>query len=323
MVCSFRQIALGSAAALWLGLAAGPVQAQAWPSRWITLVVPFAPGGNVDAPARLFARELAMKLGHDVVVENKTGAGGGIASTFVAKARPDGYTLLLTASGPAVFNKLLYKTLSYDPDADFTPIIITNDVPQALVVGPQSPIGSVADLVAAAKARRGAFTLAHAGPGTTGHLACVLFIAHTGIEVQLVSYRGGAPMITDLLGGHIDAGFPAYIPQVATVKAIAITSDVRMSFLPQVPTIRESGISDLTATTWNALMGPAGLPSDIVERLNGILNRYLATDTAKAELAAMGGRVLGGSPQDVVRIMAEERSKWAPIIKAANIVLEP
>ena len=316
-------IALAAALALAGMMHVSAACAQTWPTRWITMVVPFAPGGNVDAAARVFARELGARLGQDVVVENKSGAGGAIASTFVAKARPDGYTLLLTASGPAVFNKLLYKSIPYDPDTDFTPIVITNDVPQVLIVGPNSPVASVQDLVELAKAKRGAMTLAHAGPGTTGHLAAVLFMAQTGIEAQLVTYRGGAPLVADLLGGHIDAGFPAYIPQVASVKALAVTSDTRMSFLPNVPTVRESGIADVTATTWNALVGPAGLAPEIVDRLNGIVNRYLKTDAAQTELAALGGRALGGSAQDVVRIMADDRAKWGPIIKAAGIVLEP
>lgn len=296
--------------------------ADAWPTRTITLVVPFAAGGNVDVPGRLIARELATRLGQEVVVENKTGAGGGIASAHVAKSKPDGYTLLLTATGPAVLNKLLYRSLPYDPDTEFTPIVITNDVPQVLVVSPTSTISSVRDLVDLAKSKKGALTLGHAGPGTTGHLASLLFLSQAGIEAQLVTYRGGAPMLTDVLGGHVDAGFPAYIPQVASVKVLGVTSNRRLDFLPGIPTIAESGVADVRATTWNALMGPAGLPKDIVERLNGTINRFLTTEPAKAELAKLGARPLGGTPEDVVRMMGEDKARWAPIIKAANIVLE-
>jgi tripartite-type tricarboxylate transporter receptor subunit TctC len=314
----------GAALALLVALlGAGSAGAQAWPARSVTLVVPFAAGGNVDIAARVFAREISAKLGQQVVIENKPGAGGGVASAQVAKAKPDGYTLLLTATGPAVFNKMLYKSIPYDPDNDFTPIVITNDVPQVLVVNPKSPIQSVKDLVALAREKKGALTLGHAGAGTTGHLACLLFMAQTGIETVLVSYRGAAPLITDVLGGQIDAGFPAYVPQVESVKSLGVTTEERLGFLPQTPTVRESGVADVVATTWNALLGPAGLPPEIVERLNTIVNDFLKTDTARKELAPLGARPLGGTPQDVVKTMERDKAKWGPIIKAANIVLEP
>jgi tripartite-type tricarboxylate transporter receptor subunit TctC len=286
------------------------------------MVVPFPAGGNVDVAARLFAKELTDKLGQQVVVENKPGAGGGIGSAQVAKAAPDGYTLLLTATGPAVFNKLLYKSIPYDPDTEFTPIVITNDVPQVLVVDPKLPVRTLADLQAYAKQKPGGITIGHAGPGTTGHLATLLLLAQTKIEAVQVSYRGAAPLVSDVLGGQIEAGFPAYVSQVATVRSLGVTSEQRLDFLPDVPTIRESGVADVVATTWNALVGPAGLPRPIVQKLNRIVNAFLATPAARDQLNALGARALGGTPEQAADTMARDKAKWEPIIRAADIKLD-
>jgi tripartite-type tricarboxylate transporter receptor subunit TctC len=295
--------------------------AQAWPSRPIMLVVPYAPGGNVDIAARVFAKELSSKLGQQVVIENKSGAGGIVGSVAVAKAKPDGYTLLLTAAGPAALNKLLYKSIPYDTETEFTPIVVTNDVPQILVVSPKLGIVTLKQLVDYARQKK-SVTLGHAGPGTTGHLASLLLAAQTKMDAVLVAYRGAAPLISDVLGGQIDAGFPSYVPQVEAVTALGVTTDARLDFLPQVPTIGESGIADVVAATWNALLAPAGTPPDVVIKLNSIVNVFLTTELAHQELAKLGARPIGGTPEQVTKLITGDRARWAPVIKAANIVLE-
>jgi tripartite-type tricarboxylate transporter receptor subunit TctC len=207
---------------------AGSASAQDWPTRPVTMIVPYAPGGNIDQAARLFARELSDKLGQQFIIESKGGAGGSIGATQVAKAKPDGYTLLVTANGPSVLNKMLYASLSYDPDADFTPISLISDVPQVFIVNPKSPVGDLKGLVALAKEKKDALTIGHPGVGTGAHLTAIWFANLTGINVIPVAYRGALPIVTAVLGGEIDAGLPAYIPQVHTAKVIAVTSEERV-----------------------------------------------------------------------------------------------
>jgi len=216
--------------------------AQSWPSRPVTMVVPYAAGGNVDIAARVFARELSSKLGQQVIIENKSGAGGIVGTVAVAKAKPDGHTLLLTASGPAALNKLLYRSIPYDTDTEFTPIVVTNDVPQVLVVDPKLPVRNLGELVAYAKQRK-SLSLGHAGPGTTGHLA---------------------------------------------------SAETRLDFLPQIPTVRESGIADVVATTWNALLAPVGTSSDVVAKINAIINEFLKEDACEEVAYALDVLKLDG-----------------------------
>jgi tripartite-type tricarboxylate transporter receptor subunit TctC len=303
-------------------LSCGEGKAETWPSRPVVVVVPFAAGGSVDVAARLIAQDLSDKLGQSFIVENKPGAGGSIASVYVAKAPADGYTLLFTASGPAVYNKLLYKSIPYDPDTQFTPVVLTNDVPQVLVVNQNLPVNSIKELVEYSKKKDGGLTIGHAGLGTTGHLASVLFLAQTGIKAILVSYRGASPLITDVMGNHVDVGFPSYIPQVNTVKSLGVTSTERLPFLPGVPTVRESGVSDVVAGTWNALYGPAGMSREIVDKLNSVINNYLKTQDAQTRFAVLGARTLGGTPEQLVAFMGEEKEKWGKVIRDQNIVLD-
>ncbi len=304
-----------------VGIGAHPAAAQSWPTHPITLVAPYPAGGNLDIAARLFAKELSLKLGQAVVVENKAGGGGAVASIYVANAKPDGYTLLLTGSGPAVFNKLMYKSISYDPDSEFTPIIATTNLAHVLVVNPKLPVRNLKELLEYAKRKPEGLTIGHGGVGSTGQLAALLFLEKTGMKGVLVAYRGTAPLIEDVLGGQIDMGFPAYVPQVASVRALNVTSEARLSFLPDVPTFRESGV-DVVATTWNGLVGPVGMPHDIVEKINSILNTYLHSDTGKKDVANLGAQPLGGPPEDLTKIMNDEKIKWGPIIKAAHISLD-
>jgi tripartite-type tricarboxylate transporter receptor subunit TctC len=302
--------------------AAPQAGAQDWPTRPVTIVIPFAPGGSGDASLRLLAKALSEKIGQPVIVENRSGAGGAIGAAAVAKAAPDGYTLLFTAIGPHVLNKLLYKSIPYDPDADFEPIILVADVPQIIVSSPRRGWKNLGDLIAYAKQHPGQVTIGHAGAGTMGHLAAALFAARAGIEASLIGYRGATPVVTDVFSGHIDAGFPIYIPLIDSVTALAVTAESRAGFLPQVPTAREAGV-DVVASTWTALVGPAGLPRDIVMKLNAAVHDYLADDETARQFATLGMRPLGGPPERLVQTIADDKARWEPIIRAENIKLDP
>jgi tripartite-type tricarboxylate transporter receptor subunit TctC len=295
--------------------------AENWPERAVTLIVPYAPGGNIDQAARVFGRELSQKLGQQFIVESKGGAGGSLGAAAVAKSKPDGYTLLVTANGPAVLNKMLYPALPYDPDTDFVPISLISDVPQAFIVNPKSPAHDLKDFIARAKLKPDGVTIAHPGIGTGAHLGTILFGKLAGIKVLPVAYRGANPIVTAILGGEVDAGFPAYIPQVQSAKVLAVSSEHRVDFMPDVPTLRESGI-DLTAGTFTALVAPTGVPPEIVTRMNRILDDFLKTDEAKKLLLALGARTLGGPPEQVTERMNHEKAVWGPIVKSAGIKLQ-
>lgn len=301
--------------------AAPQAGAQEWPTRPITIVIPFAPGGAGDASLRLLAKALSEKIGQPVIVENRSGAGGAIGTAAVAKAAPDGYTLLYTAIGPHVLNKLLYKSIPYDPDADFEAIILVADAHQIIVGSPQRNWKKLGDLIDYAKQNPGKVTIGHAGAGTMGHLAAALFVARAGIEASLISYRGASPVVTDVLSGHIDAGFPIYVPLIESVTVLAVTAESRAGFLPQVPTAREAGV-DVVASTWTALVGPAGLPRGIVMTLNAAVHDYLASDDTARQFAAFGMRPLGGPPERLAQTVADDKAKWEPIIRLENIKLD-
>jgi tripartite-type tricarboxylate transporter receptor subunit TctC len=311
------------AAALAAGLACGGVAAaEDWPTRPVTMIVPYAPGGNIDQAARLFARELSEKLGQQFIIESKGGAGGSIGATQVAKAKPDGYTLLVTANGPSVLNKMLYTSLSYDPDTDFTPISLISDVPQVFIVNSKSPVSDLKGLIALAKEKKEGLTIGHPGVGTGAHLTAIGFANQFGIKAVPVAYRGALPLVTAVIVGEIDAGLPAYIPQVHSARILAVTTDERVDFLPGVPTARESGFANLASGTFTALAAPAGVPTEIITKMNRILDAYLKTDEAKKQFALIGAKTLGGPPERLTERMKQEKALWGPIVKNADIKLQ-
>ncbi len=296
--------------------------AQDWPTRPVTIVVPFAAGGLSDVLTRQLARDLSEKFGEQFVVENRQGGGGGIASASVAKADPDGYTLFVTAIGPHVLNKMLYKSIPYDPDKEFTPIMMIGDAPQVLIVSPNLPVNSVAELVDYSKKNPGKLTAGHVGPGTMGHLATLLFMAKTGVTGVLVGYRGGAPLLPDLLAGRLDFALPALSPQTLSSKALAVASSQRVDSMPNIPTMAEAGFPGLEATTWQALFGPAGLPEPIVNKLNAAINDYLKRPSSKEPLSQIGVRPIGGPPSLVNETIAKDKALWGPLIKQHNLTLD-
>jgi tripartite-type tricarboxylate transporter receptor subunit TctC len=304
--------------------AIGTASAQdAFPSRPVHLLVPFAPGGAVDIVARTLGDELASRWGRGVVVENRPGAGGMVASEAAARAAPDGYTLMIVATGHAL-NPHLYAKLPYDSFNDFTPLSLIGTSPNMLLVRADSPIKTLADLIAAARERPGQISFGHAGNGTSSHLAGELLKYMAKIDITSVPYKGGAPALTDLLGGHIPMTFnniPESIAQVTagTVRPLGVTTAIRSPVLPDVPTIAEVGLPGFDTGVWWGLLGPAGLPPDIKAKLAKDCADAVNTPTVKARLLALGATPIGSTPEQFAALIRADYEKWGPIIKAAGI----
>jgi tripartite-type tricarboxylate transporter receptor subunit TctC len=301
-------------------------RAENWPSRFITVVVSFPAGGPTDVLARAVAGELADKLGQQVVVENRSGAGGNVGAAYVAKAAADGHTLLF-ATTSVVNNRFMYRNVPFDADRDFVPILLISKTPIVLVASPASGLKSLDTLIARAKANPGKINLGSPGHGTVAHIAAESLQKLAGFKLTHVPYRGSAPMIADLLGNQIDVVTDLLPTQIPLLKAdkyagIALTSTARSTALPDLPTVAESGFPGFEATSWNAMLAPAGTPPDAVSRINAIVNAYLAGEKGKAELAKFDMQASGGTPEDLRAFMASEVAKWGPIIKAVNITME-
>jgi tripartite-type tricarboxylate transporter receptor subunit TctC len=321
-----RRFCIAVSAAALLAAALPAAQAEEWPSRPITMVVPFPAGGSADAVARLIALELGDKLKQQVVVENRGGAGGNIGGAVVARAKADGYTLLFATPGPGANNKLLYSKLTYDPEKDFTPIIEVADSPLIIVASTQTPIKSIPDLVAYAKKNPGKLNVGVPGNGTLGHFAAALLQRQTGTKLTIVPYRGSAPLITDLLGGQVNIGsdfITAYVPQVKSGKItpLAVLAPQRSPLLPDVPTAAEAGFTNFDAVAWYSIVGPAGMPEPVVMKINKIVNDYLKSDVVKQKFGPLALRPVGGTPEHLKKLVADEIAKWRPIVEEANIKL--
>jgi tripartite-type tricarboxylate transporter receptor subunit TctC len=297
-----------------------------WPSRFATIVVSFPAGGPTDVLARAVATELAEKLGQQFVVENRSGAGGNVGAASVAKAAADGYTLLF-ATTSVVNNRFMYRNVSFDADRDFVPIILISKTPIVLVAAPATGLKRLDALVTRAKADPGKLNLGSPGHGTVAHIAAESLQKLAGFKLTHVPYRGSAPMIADLLGNQIDVVTDLLPTQIPLLKAgkyagIAVTGAVRSPALPDLPTVAESGFPGFEATSWNAILAPAGTPPDVIGKLNMTVNAYLASDKGKQDLAKFDMQAGGGTPDELRAFMADEVAKWGPIIKAANIVME-
>jgi tripartite-type tricarboxylate transporter receptor subunit TctC len=302
------------------GLAAGQ---GAFPSRPVHLFVPFVAGGAVDIVARTLGDELSMRWGRAVVVENRPGAGGMVASEAAAKAPPDGYTLIIVATGHAL-NPHLYAKLPYDSFNDFTPISLIGTSPNMLLVRSDSPIKTLADLLAAARERPGQLSFGHAGNGTSPHLAGELLKYLAKVDITAVPYKGGAPALTDLIGGHIPMTFnniPESIAQVmaGTVRPLGVTTAIRSPVLPNVPTIAESGLPGFDTGVWWGMLGPAGLAPDIKMKLAKDCIEAVNAPVVKERLLALGATPIGSTPEQFAALIRADYDKWGPIIKAAGI----
>ena len=296
-------------------------QEREWPSRQVTIVNLFGAGGNGDIASRAVAQALGDKFGQSFVVENRPGGGGVVGSVFVAKAQPDGYTLVTTAIGPAALNQLLFKSVPYDTDRDFTPVIMLGEVPNVIVSSPQLGFKTLQDLATYGKNNPGGLNIGHSGLGSMGHLGAALFAAKAGVKATYVAYRSPGAVVADVLGGQIQAGVPTFIPAVQSVTALAVTGNQRLEFQPNIPTARESGF-DVLAITWIAILAPAGLPDKIRDQLNAAINDYLKSSEGRQTFAKMNVRAIGGTPEQLAQTIKKDRETWAPIIAKENIQLE-
>ena len=310
---SFYKMVFLIAVAGMLGTALSPAAAENWPTRPITLVVSFPAGGSMDYLGRSIAQNLTEVLGQPVIVENRLGAGGAVATMAVARAAPDGYTLLVSAIGPAVFRPIMDPSVGYDMDKEFTPVILAADSPNVLLASPKLGLNTVKDLLAHAKQKQNKLSIAHSGPGTMGHLCAVLFASEAHIDGSFIAYRGAPPMVTDLLGGQIDIGFPAFGPGSQSAKILAVTTEQRVDFLPGVPTMKESGFN-LVGSTWNAIYAPANVPREIVGKLNAAIDSYLRKPETRQQLMKIGMRALGGTPEQLRERMTQDRDNWSRIL---------
>jgi len=314
------RFAILAAAAL---LATGAL-AEGWPSRQITIVIGFSAGGSTDIVARLLAEDLRKSLGQPIVIDNRPGAGGNIGAALVAKAKPDGYTLLMGSVGPLAINASLYKDMPYDNLKDFSPISLVVHVPNMLVVNPAVlPVDTFAEFVASAKANPGKYFFASTGSGTSSHLSGELLRMTAGVEATHVPYKGAVALNDLLAGEHVHFMF-ATIPSViqfvrsGRLRALAVTTKTRSAAAPDVPTVAELGYPDFEASSWFALLGPAHLPREVVTRANAEVVRILKEPAVRDKLSHQGADPVGSTPEELADYMRAETAKWAPVVRASG-----
>ena len=301
---------------------AGPAHAQSdskdYPNRPIRLVVPYVAGGGTDTIARFLGRALEPKLGVPIIIESRPGSGTAIGGAYVAKASPDGYTLLIATSGTVAFNPTLNKNLPYDPTVDFAPISMVAALPFVLVANPA--IDSFATFLALAKSKPGELSYASAGNGSPHHIFMELLKSMAGIDIKHVPYRGGGPAITDVIAGHVQAMIDDAAPaleqiRAGRVKALAVTTKTRVDTMPDVPTMAEAGIAGYEANSWQCILAPAHLPAPIQARLNTALVEVMKTPEARAFFVGLGRQPLWSTPAENAAYIKSEIARWAPVIK--------
>jgi tripartite-type tricarboxylate transporter receptor subunit TctC len=302
-----------------------PAQAQDYPKRPVTLVVPYPAGGGLDALARQLGQKLSDRLGKPVVIENRTGAGTVIGAASVAKAAPDGYTIMLGTSTPFAITATLNKNLPYDPGKDFAPIALTSNAPFLLLVNPEQPVRSVAELVALAKSKPGQLSYGSAGPGSPQHLSFELLKTMTGIDVVHVPHRGDAPALTNLVAGHIPMMFGEPTPVLpllkdGRVRALAVSSATRLPIAPEIPTVAEAGVPGFNLTSWQMIVAPAGTPKEIIDRLHVEVRHVLDLPEIKADFARTGRITVDYPPVDELQgFMRSEIVRLGKVVEQAGI----
>ena len=300
--------------------------AQTFPTKPIKLVVTYPPGGGADLMARLLASKMAETLGQPVVVENTPGAGGQIGAGEVARAAPDGYTIMLDAANHAV-NPSLYAKLPYDPAKAFEPISLLVRFPNVLVVNPQFAAKDVKDLIAMAKAKPGSVAFASSGSGSAQHLAGELFRQRAGVDMTHVPYKGGGPALNDVIGGQVPVFFgnmASSLPHVkgGKLRALAITGAKRSDALPDAPTMREAGLADYEVYEWNAIFAPAGTPAPVVAKLAEAISKALHAPDVRERIVGLGGEIAALGPQDTARFVRDQSELWARVVRTGNIRAE-
>ena len=309
-----------------LALAGSAALAQTWPDKPVTLVVPFPPGGTTDVLARALAERLQPLLGQPVIVESKPGAGATLGAEHVAKSRPDGYTLLVGAVHHTIASSV-YKRLGYDFQKDFKPLTVIALVPNVLVVNASSPVRTVADLVAQAKAAKPGLSYGSNGNGTAQHLIGTQFQNQTGTELLHIPYKGSGPLTTDLLGGQVTMSFDTITPVLPHIKAgklrpLAVSTARRSSALPEVPTLAESGLAGFDIGTWFGVLAPAATPPAVTTRLSEAMRQVIASAEFRTRMAEIGAEPVGNTPEQMARQIREETEKFARLVKQANVVIE-
>jgi tripartite-type tricarboxylate transporter receptor subunit TctC len=313
-------------AALALVTLNGAVAAD-YPARTVTLVVPYPPGGGVDAMARVVAAKLSDALHAQFIVDNRPGAGGTIGTRAVAQAAPDGYTLLLGHTGSISINPSLYTHAGYDPRKDFSPIGLIASMPVALLANPAFPAKSVAEFVTMAKREPGKFNLGTAAVGTGGYMCAELFKSEAGVNVAIIPYKGTAPVINDLLGGHVPIAFGVLPPALGNIaagklRAIAVTSKKRFSLLPDVPTFDESGMPGFEAVLHYGLLAPAGTPKEIVDKLNGEVRKLVETPEVQTQIHNEGGDPITSTPSEYATDIDKEETRWGGLVRKLGLKVE-
>ncbi|WP_426238972.1 Bug family tripartite tricarboxylate transporter substrate binding protein [Pararhizobium sp. DWP1-1-3] len=316
-------LAMAAASALTLATAA---QAQEFPDRPVTLVVPFAAGGSTDVVARIIGQKMADDLGQQVVVENVAGAGGNLGADRVARAEPDGYTILMGTVATHALNPLILKTKPYDPEKDFAPVSLLVLVPNVLVVNPELPAKTVAELVALIKAAPEQYSYASSGNGTPLHLSGELFKKMAGVSMQHVPYKGSGPALNDVIGNQVPIMFdnlPSSSGHIksGTLRALAVTTKERAPSFPDVPTIAET-IPGYETYTWNALFAPAGTPKEAIDRLNAAAKKALADPTVAEKMKDFSATIIASTPEELATHVTAELAKWGPVVKDANVQLD-
>ena len=310
---------------VWCGLAAAFAQ-EAYPSRPVHIFVPYPPGGAVDIVARTLGDELSKRWGQSVVIENRPGAGGVIAEQALVQSPPDGYTLIIVASGHALLGHF-YDKLPYDTFKDFTPLSLIGSSPNMLLVRADLPFKSVGDVIAAARAKPGQLSYGHAGNGTSPYLSAELFKYMAKIEITSVPYKGGAPALADLIGGHIPLTFnniPELLGQIqaGAVRPLGVTTAARSPVLPDIPTIAEAALPGYDTGVWWGFLGPAGLPAAVQAKLAKDCAEAAQAPAVRAKLLQLGAVPVGSSPELFAKLIRDDYEKWGPIIKAAGIKFE-
>jgi tripartite-type tricarboxylate transporter receptor subunit TctC len=321
---------LGLAGALLAGVLAGgspPAMAQAYPTRPITVVIQYPVGGPSDLLARVLAPRMQAILGQPLVIEARVGAGGNIGTDAVAKARPDGYTLLLSASGPIAISPWLYPRLPYHPLKDLAPVVQIAAVPLVLEVNQSNPARSPAALLKAMKDSPGKYSFGSSGNGTPQHLAAALLASMAGVEATHVPYKGQAPMANDLMGGQIDFAIDSMVsamPNLATgrLRPLAVTGKQRSPLLPEVPTLDEAGVPGYEALAWYGLLAPAGTPREVVDKLNEAARQALDLPAVREQIARLGSAPVHSTPAQFGAFIKAEHDKWGPIVKSTGAVLD-